>query len=229
MKRERGRRGPATGTILGAAALVVALSSTQAGNDVALMGKRLITGHDIRDGSLTSADIRNHSLLASDFAKDQLPAGPTGPQGPQGSPGLTGTVDTSQFYDKATSDGRFLGAGAKAADSDKLDGLDSTAFVRPVWVVVNADGSIARQSPPGGLTILHPAPGFFHIYGFPVLADSCATVATLGHQDNTNVGADDDPGMVVARPAYHSGEVTVLPFTSAGVPVDRGFSLAVIC
>jgi hypothetical protein len=204
----------------------VALSSTQAGNDVALMGKRLITGHDIRDGSVTTADVRDHSLLASDFANGQLPAGATGPQGPRG---LTGTVDTSQFYDKAASDGRFLGMTGKAADADKLDGLDSTDFVRPVWVVINADGSIARQSGAGVLTVFHPATGYFHIYGLPAQADRCATVATLGHHDNTSVGADDDPGMVVARPAYGGGSVSVLPFNAAGAHVDRGFTLAVIC
>jgi hypothetical protein len=226
MRRERGRRGPATGTILGAAALVVALSSTQAGNDVALMGKRLITGHDIRDGSVTTADVRDHSLLASDFANGQLPAGATGPQGPRG---LTGTVDTSQFYDKTASDGRFLGMTGKAADADKLDGLDSTGFVRPIWVVVNADGSIARQRGADGVSMFHPATGYFHLSGFGTPMDSCAVVATLGHLDNTNVGADDDPGMVVARPAYHTDSVSVLPYTSAGAHVDRGFTLAVIC
>ena len=58
------------------------------------------------------------------------PQGDTGPQGPQGPKGDMGTVDTSQFYDKATSDARFLGVTTKAADADKLDGLDSTELVR---------------------------------------------------------------------------------------------------
>jgi hypothetical protein len=58
------------------------------------------------------------------------PRGPEGPQGPQGPKGDTGTVDTSNFYDKATSDSRFLRATAKAADAERLDGLDSTQFIQ---------------------------------------------------------------------------------------------------
>jgi large subunit ribosomal protein L7/L12 len=54
------------------------------------------------------------------------PKGETGPQGPQGP---AGTVDTSNFYDKAESDERFLGKSAKATDADKLDGIDSTELV----------------------------------------------------------------------------------------------------
>jgi hypothetical protein len=64
--------------------------------------------------------------------------GPQGPQGPQGPKGDTGTVDTSNFYDKTASDGRFLGKSAKAADADKLDGLDSTALVRGNAEVISA-------------------------------------------------------------------------------------------
>jgi hypothetical protein len=61
---------------------------------------------------------------------DPGPRGEAGPQGPQGPKGDTGTVDTSNFYDKATSDSRFLRATAKAADAEKLDGLDSTQFMQ---------------------------------------------------------------------------------------------------
>ena len=35
-------------------------------------------------------------------------AGPAGPKGDKGDKGDTGTVDTSNFYDKSTSDGRYL-------------------------------------------------------------------------------------------------------------------------
>jgi hypothetical protein len=62
--------------------------------------------------------------------------GQPGSQGPQGE---TGTVDTSNFYDKAASDARFLGVGAKAADAEKLDGLDSSQLVQ-------GTGSVWRHS-----------------------------------------------------------------------------------
>lgn len=41
----------------------------------------------------------------------QGPAGAQGPQGPQGPKGETGSVDTSNFYDRAASDGRFAQLG----------------------------------------------------------------------------------------------------------------------
>jgi Collagen triple helix repeat (20 copies) len=114
---------------------------------------RSLTSADIKTNSLTGAAIKNGSLLGADFKLGELPAGPAGPKGeagpqgpagqqgqrgPQGEPGPqgppgpkgeTGTVDTSNFYDKATSDARFLGATATAANADNLDGRDSTGFL----------------------------------------------------------------------------------------------------
>jgi len=58
---------------------------------------RLLTGKDIKNGSLTGADLRNGSLGAKEFsdsALDQLsvrgPAGPNGPAGGAGPKGDTG-------------------------------------------------------------------------------------------------------------------------------------------
>jgi len=47
-----------------------------------------------------------------------------------GPKGDTGTVDTSNFYTKSDSDGRFLGLNDKAADSAQLDGLESSRFLK---------------------------------------------------------------------------------------------------
>ena len=52
-----------------------------------------ITGKEVRDGSLTSADVKDHSLRARDFRAGQLPSGPkgdTGPAGTKGDPGPAG-------------------------------------------------------------------------------------------------------------------------------------------
>jgi hypothetical protein len=88
-----------------------------------------VGGSDIRPDAVNSDDVEDGSLLADDFRRGQLPQGPKGDTGPQGPKGDTGTVDTSNFYDKAQSDARFLAAGAKAADADRLDGLDSSEIV----------------------------------------------------------------------------------------------------
>jgi hypothetical protein len=116
-----------------------------------------VHGSDIRPDAVNSDDVEDGSLLADDFHRGQLPPGPQGPKGepgPQGPKGDTGTVDTSNFYDKAQSDARFLAAGAKAADADKLDGLDSTEIVsdseyKQVVVRMQAgdEREIARNGP----------------------------------------------------------------------------------
>jgi hypothetical protein len=107
-----------------------------------------VGGKQLARNAVSSPKVRNGSLLKRDFKAGQLPAGApgakgdagaAGPQGPAGADGArgdkgnkgdTGTVDTSNFYDKSESDGRFLGLGAKAADADQLDGIDSGGFLQ---------------------------------------------------------------------------------------------------
>jgi hypothetical protein len=53
----------------------------------------LITGRNVKDGSLTGADVRDRSLTRSDLSIGTLtrgPAGPAGPAGEAGEPGLRG-------------------------------------------------------------------------------------------------------------------------------------------
>jgi type VI protein secretion system component Hcp len=63
-------------------ALVLALSGTATATAAVL-----VTGAMIKDETVTSADVKNGSLKAKDFAKGQLP---TGAAGPEGEPGETG-------------------------------------------------------------------------------------------------------------------------------------------
>lgn len=101
-------------------ALFVALggSATAA---VLVTGKNVkdssLTGKDVKNNALGSLDVKDGDLLAKDFKAGQLPTGPKGLQGPQGvkgetgdkgDKGDTGTVDTSNFYTKGQSDGRYL-------------------------------------------------------------------------------------------------------------------------
>ncbi len=79
----------------------------------------------LKDGAVTSGKVRNGSLLAVDFRRGQLPAGPPGPQGERGATGIAGveTVTASSPFDSANEktvvvrcpDGkRLLGGGAGA-------------------------------------------------------------------------------------------------------------------
>ena len=49
----------------------------------------------LQDNAVSSRKVLDGSLLAADFQRGQLPAGPKGPQGPAGTPGAPGTPGVS--------------------------------------------------------------------------------------------------------------------------------------
>ena len=77
-------------------ALVVAAAG--GGYAAAKLPKNSVGTAQLRNGSVTSAKVKNHSLLAVDFKPGQLERvlptaiGPTGPTGPSGADGPTGAV-----------------------------------------------------------------------------------------------------------------------------------------
>lgn len=77
-------------------ALVVAAAG--GGYAAAKLPKNSVGTAQLRNGSVTSAKVKNHSLLAVDFKPGQLErvlptaVGPTGPTGPSGADGATGAV-----------------------------------------------------------------------------------------------------------------------------------------
>jgi hypothetical protein len=82
-------------------ALLVALGGTSMAA-VDQLGRNTVGTLQLKDGAVTNAKVRNNainsakvaarSLLRSDFAPGQLPAGPTGPQGPAGPAGPAGAA-----------------------------------------------------------------------------------------------------------------------------------------
>jgi hypothetical protein len=54
--------------------------------------------------------------------------GATGATGAKGATGATGGVDTSKFFNRTESDGRYLGRGEQAADSAKLAGVAASGY-----------------------------------------------------------------------------------------------------
>jgi hypothetical protein len=71
---------------------VIALAAVLLASAGSATAARLITGKQIKNGSISSADVRNGSLVRGDFKPGQVPAGPRGTQGPQGPPGPRGAT-----------------------------------------------------------------------------------------------------------------------------------------
>jgi hypothetical protein len=69
---------------------------------------KLITGKQIKNNSISSADIKDRSLLRRDFKRGQLVRGPVGPQGVQGAQGQQGPQGPPGFSD-AFNQGLFQG------------------------------------------------------------------------------------------------------------------------
>ena len=82
--------------------------------------------------SVTTVQVKDHSLLAKDFKAGQLPRGPIGPAGPAGPAGPTGSA------------GPAGPAGPAGGGATK-------------WALLNPNGSIAAQS--GGVTVTSHATG----------------------------------------------------------------------
>jgi hypothetical protein len=80
-------------TITLKAAVVALLVAMVAGGGVATGARSLITGADIKDGSITGQDIKPKSLSARLFADSSASTrGVRGPRGPQGTQGVAGAA-----------------------------------------------------------------------------------------------------------------------------------------
>ena len=84
-------------TVIATIALAVALGGTTYA--VTTLPKNSVGNAQLKNAAVTSAKVKNYSLLAIDFKKGQLakvfptvagPSGPTGPAGATGAPGATG-------------------------------------------------------------------------------------------------------------------------------------------
>jgi hypothetical protein len=145
------------GTIVAYLALFVALGGTSYA--AVKLPKNSVSTAQLKANSVTSAKVKDATLTAADLRPGTLVPGPAGAAGPTGATGATGsagatgpkgetgaagpkgeagapgvqgdpgTVDTSQYYDKATSDTRFLGATATATDATKFGGVAPSGYV----------------------------------------------------------------------------------------------------
>ena len=103
-------RRPSPALVISCIALVFALAGT--GYATVLQVPRNSVGTlQLKNAAVTSAKVKNRTLLRADFASGQLPAGPAGPTGPIGPAGPAGPaglsglerVDTTSASNSVTS------------------------------------------------------------------------------------------------------------------------------
>lgn len=78
--------------ILSTTALVVAVLGSTPVGEAALnaLPRNSVGPLQLKANAVTSAKVKNGSLLRADFRSGQIPAGPAGPPGAQGAPGTSG-------------------------------------------------------------------------------------------------------------------------------------------
>jgi hypothetical protein len=132
---------PSPALVIAVIALIAATSGNAIADGVTAMaaklGKNSVTSKEVKDGSLTLADFKakeRDKLKGAKGAEGSAGAkgatGATGPAGPAGATGAQGPAGTPNGYTKTEADGKFLATAGKAADSEKLDGIDSAGFVQ---------------------------------------------------------------------------------------------------
>ena len=128
-------RRPSPAMIVACIALLVALGGTSvaavsqlARNSVGTPQLRdsAVTNPKIRNNAINSAKVAARSLLRSDFAPGQLPAGPVGPQGPAGPTGAAGAAGPAGVVGAIT----VRSNSVSIADTGIGDGTHNTGRVR---------------------------------------------------------------------------------------------------
>jgi len=203
---------------------------------------RAVETRHLDRGAVTTAKVRNGSLLAADFRAGQLPGGPQGQPGPQGRAGPQGPAGDRGPQGPPGSDATIAPNSLTGADINEatlgqvpnaatLGGVGAGGFVRSNevhWVVVNPNGGITRQS--GGFQVVKGPgiPGDYRVVLLSsVVIDSCAWVAGLG--DGVQAGIAP-AGEVAANRAGGDGPfVGVITRMSNGTLADKPFHLLVLC
>ena len=194
--------------VISVLALGVAMSGTAYAAGV--LPKGSVGATQLKVGSVTSAKVKNHSLLAKDFRSGQLPRGARGATGAKGATGPKGATGV------AGPQGEQGDQGPKG-DAGSIKGF---VTVTPSGTIYRSGGSLAVP------TVTHPATGVYCIVGDGWGDQGGPFAATL-------IGSTSDAGSVVVNPYFWGSAcngtgyyMAVHTYNNAGTATDRYFTFA---
>jgi hypothetical protein len=158
---------------LGMLALFVALSGTAY---AATLPRNSVGTAQLKRNAVTSAKVKPFSLLASDFRRGQLPAGPQGPQGPTGPRGPEGLHGVEGPRGPVGPRGPEGPAGATnvTVRQGAADVGSSVAMCNPGEVAVGGGGFTLETGEPTFLAYSAPTPTTGTPTGWGVTAGTVA-------------------------------------------------------
>lgn len=200
-------------------ALFVALGGTSVAAGNVVLGRNSVGTRQVVDGSLQTIDL---SAKARSALK-----GNTGPRGATGAPGATGSTGAAGAPGATGSTGAVgpTGApgapGAQGATGPQGPPGAPGRSASNLFVSLASDGTPLRNS---GATVVERAGVGVYRIQFDADITDCVAVATAGQDDG---GLFEDYHVYTSRTATSTVNVEI--FDEQDNPLDRPFSLAVIC
>jgi hypothetical protein len=194
-------------------ALFVALGGTSVAAGNVLLARNSVGTRQVVDGSLQTNDL-------SSKARSAL-KGNTGPRGATGAPGATGSTGAAGAPGLTGSTGPAGAPGAQGATGPQGPPGAPGRSASNLFVALASDGTLLKNS---GATVVDRAGVGVYRIQFDADITACIALATAG-QDNG--GLFEDYHLYTSRTA--TSTVNVAIFDEQDNPLDRPFSLAVIC
>ena len=139
---------PSPAMVVACAALFVSLSG--AGYAAIVLPAKSVGTKHLKRNAVTSAKVKKHSLLRSDFKRGQLPRGPQGPQGIQGAQGIQGPkgdpgTPATRLWAYVSATGTLRGGSGVVASSRLFAGYFSVTFNQSIVNCAATANSLHRS------------------------------------------------------------------------------------
>jgi hypothetical protein len=219
-------KSPSPAVIVAFVALLISLTSPAWGAKV----KRLIAGSEIAPNAITSAKVKNGSLLRKDFKAGQLVKGSTGPTGPRGLAGSPGQ-DSRGALGLPGPVGTIIAGSAYASSGQSPDPVLNTDTT--MVDIANGTPTDSTAVHTGQVTL--PAPGHVYADGEATLENAAAVPARarcdLSISDGTgpNNGLTRMSGYAFSSLQPGTGSSITVPVSGSAAEMAGTYNVALRC